>query len=58
MFFKELAIKEFKFLNISKYYIKLKIDKKLFYRLIYSLKFIKLEIFKIYIKTNLVNNFI
>ena len=40
------------------YYIDLKIDKKLLYNLIYSFKLIKMEIVKMYIKTNLVNNFI
>ena len=36
----------------------LKENKNLFYKLIYFLKFIKLEILKIYNKTNLINKFI
>lgn len=48
----------FKDYNINIYTIKLKLNNQLSYRLIYSLEPIKLEIIKIYIKINLVNNFI
>ena len=43
---------------MNDYTIKLKKDKQLFFKLIYSLKPIELEILKIYIKINLINNFI
>ena len=43
---------------MNNYNIKIKKDKQLFYRLIYSLKLIKLKILKIYIKINLINRFI
>ena len=36
----------------------LKVDIQLLYRLIYKFKYIELEIPKIFIKTNLLNNFI
>lgn len=43
-----MLLKQIKF---YKYVIKLKKDKQLFYRLIYSLKLIELKKLKIYIKT-------
>lgn len=58
VFSKKLAIKLLKYLNIKNYIFKLKLDKQLFYRLIYSLKLLELKTFKIYIKSNLINNFI
>lgn len=45
-------------ININKHAIKLENDKQLFYELISSLKLIKLEILKNYIKTNLANDLI
>lgn len=45
-------------INTNKSIIDLKKDKYLFYKLIYGVKLIKFKIFKICIKTNLVNNFI
>lgn len=47
-----------KYNGINDYTIKLKKDKQLFFVPIYSLKLIKLEIFKTYIKINLANSFI
>ena len=58
MFLKNLIIKLLKCSSIKKYAIKLKIDKYLFYKLIYNSKSLKLETFKTYIKTNLENDFI
>ena len=43
---------------MNNYIIKLKKDKQLFFRPIYSLKLIKLKILKTYIKINLTNCFI
>ena len=57
-FLKKLAIKLLKYISINKLITNIKIDKQLFYRLIYSFEFIKLETFKIYIKTNLINSLI
>ena len=47
-----------KYIKINKYIIELKKDKQPFFKPIYSLKLIKLEILKIYIKIDLVNGFI
>ena len=47
-----------KYTKINNYIIELKKGKQLFFRLIYNLSLIKLEILKIYIKTNLTNDFI
>ena len=58
IFFKKLIIKLFEYLNINEYAIKLKVGKQVFYKLIYIFRSIELETFKIYIKTNLANNFI
>ena len=44
--------------KMNNYIIKLKKDKQPLFRLIYSLKLIKLKTLKTYIKINLVNNFI
>ena len=53
-----MLIKPLKCFNINKYILKLKIDKQLSYRLIYSSKSIELKTLKTYIKINLANNFI
>ena len=58
MFLKKLAKELPEYLSINKYIISLKVNKKLFYNLIYGFKLIKIEIFKTYIKINLVNLFI
>ena len=58
IFQKKLITELFKYLNINKYNINLKIDKKLCYKLIYNLCLIKLKIFKITIKINLTNSLI
>lgn len=55
---KKLVAKLFKYFNINKYIINLELGKYLFYELIYSLKLVKSNIFKIYININLINNFI
>ena len=47
-----------KCLDLNKYIINLKKCKQLFYRPIYSHFFIKMKVFKAYLKTNLVNSFI
>lgn len=47
-----------KYIKINNHTIKLEVKKQLFFSLIYNLKPMKLEILKIYIKTNLDNNFI
>lgn len=52
------AMKLPKYIWINDYIIKLEEDKQSFFNLIYSLKPIKLKMLKIYIKTNLANNFI
>lgn len=57
-FLKKLAIKLSKRSIINKYSINLESGKQLFYRPIYCLGLVELEIFKIYIETNLANNFI
>ena len=49
---KILAIKLLKYLNINNYTINLKKIEQLYYVLIYSYKFIKLENFKTFIRTN------
>ena len=51
-------MKFLKYTIINNHFIKLEKNKQLFFKLIYSLRLIKLEIMKIYIKTNLVNDFI
>lgn len=58
VFLKELVAELLECSNINEYSISLKPSMKLLYRLIYSLKLVKLETFKIYIKINLVNSFI
>ena len=47
-----------KYIEINDYTIKLNKDKQLFFRFIYNLEPIKLEILKIFIKTNINNCFI
>ena len=44
--------------RINKHTLGFKKGKQLLFGLIYSLKLVELEILKIYIKTNLANNFI
>ena len=44
--------------RVNEYIIKLEKDKQPSFGLIYSLELVKLEILKIYIKTNLINGFI
>ena len=44
--------------RINKHIIKLEDNKQPLFELIYSLQLVELEILKIYIKTNLANNFI
>lgn len=51
-------IKQLKNIIINKYIIKLVKDKLLFYRLIYSLRLVKLETLKTYIKIYLKTRFI
>lgn len=58
VFLKKIVIEVPKLLGIKKNAIKIKIDKKLFYRLIYSLKLVQLKTLKAYIKINLRNSFI
>ena len=58
IFSKKLGIKVSKRLGINKYIIDLETSKKPLYRLIYSLKLVKLKILKTYIKTHLANGFI
>lgn len=58
MFFsKKLVIKFFKYSTINKNLIKVELDKKPSYNLIYNLKLVELEILKTYIIINLANNF-
>lgn len=47
-----------KYTEINTYAINLEEDKQRFYRLIYSLGLVRLEILRIYIKTNFGNSFI
>lgn len=58
IFPKKNSTKFLEYIRINDYFIKLKKDKQLFFRPIYSLKPVELKILKIYIKINLVNNFI
>ena len=51
-------MKLLKYLDFNKYIINLKENKQPFYRVIYSHRFIKLKLFKTYIKINLTNDFI
>lgn len=46
------------YIEINNHTIELKKDKQLFFKFIYSLKLVQLEILKTYIKTNLINGFI
>lgn len=58
VFLKKGMAELFKRSNINKHLINLELDKQLPYILIYSLKPVKLETLKTYIKTNLINGFI
>ena len=58
VFFKKSAIVMLKYLDINEHVIDLEPGKQLFYRPIYSFGQVELEIFKIYIETNLTNRFI
>ena len=58
IFLTKNIIKLSDYTEINNHAIKLKKDKQLFFDLIYSLKLMKLEILKTYIKTNLANYFI
>lgn len=58
IFLKKLVAKLSKCFNINKHLIELESSKQPPYSIIYSLKLVKLEILKPYIKTNLVNGFI
>ena len=51
-------VKLLEYTKINDYTIKLEKNKQLFFRLIYSLKLVKLKILKTYIKINLANSFI
>lgn len=57
-FFFNFAIQLFKHNKINKTLINLLNSKQLFYRLLYSLKLIKIKILKTYIKANLADSFI
>ena len=52
IFLKKFTIELFQYLSINKNSIKLNLDKKLLYKLIYSIKPMKLEPLKTYIKIN------
>lgn len=58
VFLNNSKIKLLKQTNFNKYIIKKLKNKQLLYRPIYNLKLIKFKTLKIYIETNLVNNFI
>ena len=58
IFLSLLTLKLLKYLGIKNYAIKLVDDQIPLYSLIYSLRLVKLEILKTYIKNNLVYNFI
>ena len=52
----ENIVKHPEYFRINNYVIEIKKSKQLFFRSIYSLKPVKLEILKTYIKTNLANS--
>ena len=58
IFLAEYIIKFLKYTKINNYAIKLKKNKQLSFKRIYSLGLVKLEILKTYIKINLTNSFI
>ena len=58
IFLRKNVAKFSKYTRINNYIIKLEKDKQLLFGLIYNLKLIEFKILKIYIKTNLANNFI
>lgn len=55
IFFKKLAAKFLEYFHINKFLINVELDKQLSYSLIYSLRLVKLEILKTYIKIILAN---
>lgn len=58
VFLKKIATKLIKHFNINKYITNLKLSKQVLYKLIYSLRLIKLKTPKFYIKIKLANDFI
>lgn len=58
VFLKKSVVVLFKLTGDNEHEIKLEKNKQPFYKSIYSLEPVKLEIFKIYIETNLANGFI
>lgn len=58
VFFEKLAVIVLKLIKINTYAIDLEKNKQPSYRLIYSLRLVKLNTLKTYIKINLVNDFI
>ena len=58
IFLKKIAAKLPKYLHIKMYTIDPELDKQLFYKPIYSLRFMELETIKGYFKINLENSFI
>lgn len=58
VFFLDSAVELPKYININNHLIDLINDKQLSHSLIYSLGQVELKMLKIYIKTNLVNDFI
>ena len=58
IFFEKFAIVLFEHIKINSYGINLKKNKQLPYKLIYSLKLVKLKFLKTYIMINFTNNFI
>lgn len=58
IFLVENTMKLLKYFKINNHVIKLKKSKQLFFGPIYNLELVELETLKIYIKTNLANNFI
>lgn len=58
IFSKDLAAKLLQYIRINNHTINLFEDQQLSYKLIYSLKPVELKTLKIYIETNLANNFI
>lgn len=58
VFLEKKTLMLLKLIKLNQHAIKLRDNKKLLYRTIYSLRPIKFKILKIYIKTNLVNSFI
>lgn len=57
-FLKKSVAKLSKYFNINKHTINLELNKQLFYKLIYNLYLVELEILKMYIKIKFAKNFI